>query len=106
MGKDSDLLRKVKGFDDDGFKVIKKDKGAGGAIVQPVGSDRTYLMVETQTNTEKSARKTVEKLRRELELRNELGHNQHLVDYTVTKDSGLCSTTYTIRAFYENIPDS
>jgi hypothetical protein len=30
-------------------------------------------------------------------------HLQRLVDYTCEKDSGLCSTTWTIRAFYENV---
>jgi len=102
MAKGESLERKVKEFDQ-GWKVIEKIKDSDAKVIQPMHTEHTYVMKEYVTNTEKSARKYIESLREQMNNRQGFPHNQNLVDYTCKKDSGLCSTTYTIRAFYENV---
>jgi len=86
-----------------GYMVIEKVHHSDSQLIKAIGSDHEFIMTENITNTEKSAKKMISDLETQTKESKNLQYNQKLVDYEVKKDSGLCSTTWVIRAFYEPV---
>jgi len=89
-----------------GYENVRKLKESDMFLIKSKDDEKLYMMKEYVLNTEKAATKCCKDLKDKSERRgNHSGHNQTLVDYSCKVDSGFCSTTYIVRAFYQYISE-
>lgn len=89
-----------------GYENVRKLTESDMFLIKSKDDEKLYMMKEYVLNTEKAATKCCMDLKDKTGRHNQYsGHNQALLDYSCKVDSGFCSTTYIVRAFYQYISE-
>jgi len=87
-----------------GYETVRKLKESDMFLIKSKDDGKTYMMKEYVLNTEKAATKCCKELKDKLSRHGcHAGHNQALIDYSCKVDSGFCSTTYIVNAYYQYV---